>query len=100
MSSRTRSQTITKQLRNARAANLMSDRYRSDILAAVLQITGQIAGILDLEPLLDQIVQQTKALFSCSEAVSARRPATQLIRPITVADRRVRCSIFKNSLVN
>jgi len=33
------------------------------MLAAVLLIAGQIADILDLEPLLDQIAQQTKALF-------------------------------------
>jgi len=37
------------------------------MLAAVLQITGQIAGILNLEPLLDQIAQQTKALLGYRE---------------------------------
>ena len=63
MSSTAQSQTITKKVHRARAASLMSDRHRSDILAAVLQIAGQIAGILDLEPLLDQIAQQTKALL-------------------------------------
>jgi signal transduction histidine kinase len=63
MSSTAQSQTISKKVHRARAASLMSDRHRSDILAAVLQIAGQIAGVLDLEPLLDQIAQQTKALL-------------------------------------
>ena len=49
-----------KQVRSA-LAHRQPDQQRisrrSDMLAAVLQITGQIAGILDLEPLLDQIAQ-------------------------------------------
>ena len=63
MSSTVRSQAITKRLRSPRAASLRDDHQRSDMLAAVLQIAGVIAGIRDLKPLLEQIVQQTKALF-------------------------------------
>ena len=38
-------------------------RHRSDMLATVLQIAEQIAGILEIEPLSYHIVQQTKALL-------------------------------------
>ncbi len=67
MSSTVQSSTTTKRLHSARAAGPISDHDRSDMLAAVLEIAGQIAGILDLELLLDQIVQQTKALLGYRE---------------------------------
>jgi len=67
MSSIVQSSTTTKRLHSARAAGPISDHDRSDMLAAVLEIAGQIAGILDLELLLDQIVQQTKALLGYRE---------------------------------
>src|SRR4051794_6382042 len=63
MSSTAQSPTTTKRQRSAQSASPISNHHRSNMLATVLQITGVIAGILDLEPLLDQIVQQTKAYF-------------------------------------
>jgi signal transduction histidine kinase len=63
MSSTAHSSTTTKRMRSAHAASPISNHHRSSMLAAVLQITGQIGGILDLELLLDQIAQQTKAQF-------------------------------------
>src|SRR4051794_11318619 len=67
MSSIARSQVTSKRLHGAGAANPPNHRHRSDMLAAVLQIAGQIAGILEPEPLLDQIVQQTRALLGYHE---------------------------------
>src|SRR5688500_15597651 len=67
MSSTAQSQTTTKRRRSAGAASSISDQHRSDMLAAVLQIAGQIAGISYVEPLLDQIAQQTKALLGYRE---------------------------------
>jgi signal transduction histidine kinase/putative methionine-R-sulfoxide reductase with GAF domain len=62
MSSTAHSPANTKRQRGHRAAGPISHN-RSDMLAAVLQITGQIAGILDLEPLLNQLAQQTRVQF-------------------------------------
>jgi len=67
MSSTAQSPAPTKRPRSTRTTRPISDHQRSDLLAAVLQITGQIAGILDLEPLLDQLVQQAKALLGYRE---------------------------------
>jgi GAF domain-containing protein len=65
MSSTAHSPANTKRQRGHQAAGPIS-HHRSDMLAAVLQITGQIAGILDLEPLLAQLAQQTRAQFGYS----------------------------------
>ncbi len=67
MSSIAQSPTPTKRLRRDRASGPNSQDQRSNLLATVLQITGQITGILDLEPLLDRIAQQTKALLGYRE---------------------------------
>ena len=63
MSSTAQSSATTKRPRSARPAGQFSNNHRSNMLATVLQIAGQITGILDLEPLLNQVAQQTKVHF-------------------------------------
>jgi signal transduction histidine kinase/ActR/RegA family two-component response regulator len=63
MSGTAPSQIAKKQPHSARAVSSIRDHHRSHKLAAVLQIAGQFAGILGIEPLVEQIAQQTKALL-------------------------------------
>src|SRR4051794_12406665 len=43
-------------------------RRRADQLAAVIHVTHQIAGVLEIEPLLEIIVRQTQELFGYASA--------------------------------
>src|SRR4051812_21281953 len=65
MSSIAPSRIPKKRLHSARAA--IRQHQRSDLLAAVLQIAGQIAGMLEIEPLIDQLAQQAKARLGYPE---------------------------------
>jgi signal transduction histidine kinase/putative methionine-R-sulfoxide reductase with GAF domain len=58
-----------KRLRCHRASSPNSAHDRSNLFATVLQIAGQFAGILDLDPLLDQIARQTQMLLSYEVAL-------------------------------
>src|SRR5262249_42169233 len=63
MSSTARPLVATKRQRGHCVTSPSSEHNRSDVLAAVLQIAGQIAGILEIDPLVDRITQQTQALL-------------------------------------
>src|SRR5262245_25156487 len=59
MSSTARPLVATKRQRGHCVTSPSSEHNRSDVLAAVLQI----AGILEIDPLVDRITQQTQALL-------------------------------------
>src|SRR5689334_1541426 len=59
--------TATKRPSASRDTSRSHESDRAALLATLLQITGQFAGILEFDPLIEQIVQQTQALLGCRE---------------------------------
>src|SRR5690349_538170 len=69
----------TKQPSAPREANGTAGADRSALLATLLHITGRFAGILEFEPLIEQIACQTQALLGCREVALLIVEGDQLV---------------------